>query len=38
MRTTHVVVKPYDKKWKTDFEDIKKEIQMIICVVKCNAV
>ena len=20
MRTTHVVVKPYDKKWKMDFE------------------
>lgn len=26
MRTTHVVVRPYDKKWKTDFEDIEKEI------------
>ncbi len=26
MRTTHVVVMPYDKKWKTDFEDIEKEI------------
>lgn len=26
MRTTHVVIKPYDKKWKTDFEDIEKEI------------
>ena len=38
MRTTHVVVKPYDKKWKMDFEDIKKEIQMVSCVVKCNAV
>ena len=24
MRTTHVVVKPYDKKWKMDFEDIKR--------------
>ena len=24
--TTHVVVMPYDKKWKTDFEDIEKEI------------
>ena len=30
MRTTHVVVKPYDKKWKMDFEDIKKEIQSAI--------
>ena len=38
MRTTHVVVKSYDKKWKTDFEDIKKEIQMVSCVVKCKAV
>ena len=38
MRTTHVVVMPYDKKWKTDFEDIQKEIQMVSCVVKCYAV
>lgn len=27
MRTTHVVVLPYDKKWKSDFEAIQKEIE-----------
>ena len=26
MRTKHVVVLPYDEKWKQDFVDIKKEI------------
>lgn len=27
MRTTHVVVLPYDPKWKADFEAIRKEIE-----------
>ena len=30
MRTKHVVVLPYDKKWKQDFEEIKKEISEVI--------
>ncbi|SDY58239.1 GrpB family protein [Lachnobacterium bovis] len=30
MRTKHVVVLPYDKKWKQDFIDIKNEIQQAL--------
>ncbi len=30
MRTKHVVVLPYDNKWKQDFEEIKKEISEVI--------
>lgn len=30
MRTEHVVVLPYDKKWKQDFEKIKREISEVI--------
>ena len=30
MRTTNVIVLPYDKAWKTAFEDIKKEIESAI--------
>lgn len=27
MQTTRVIVLPYDSKWKTDFENIRKEIE-----------
>lgn len=30
MRTAKVVVKPYDNQWKTDFENIRKEIEAAI--------
>lgn len=30
MRTTKVVVLPYDEKWKTDFEKIKKELEQAV--------
>jgi GrpB-like predicted nucleotidyltransferase (UPF0157 family) len=30
MRTTKVIVQPYDKTWKSDFEKIKKEIEEAI--------
>ena len=30
MRTTNVIVLPYDKAWKTAFEDIKEEIESAI--------
>lgn len=37
MRTTNVIVMPYDIKWKADFENIKKEIEnaigdLIVCI------
>ena len=30
MKTTNVIVLPYDRAWKTAFEDIKKEIERVI--------
>ena len=30
MRTKNVIVVPYDKAWKSDFEEIKKEIESVI--------
>ena len=30
MRTNNVIVLPYDPKWKTDFEEIKREIESTI--------
>lgn len=30
MRTTKVIVLPYDAKWKSDFENIKMEIEVAI--------
>ncbi|MBR2132722.1 MAG: GrpB family protein, partial [Oscillospiraceae bacterium] len=30
MRTVNVIVLPYDRKWKSAFEEIKKEIESVI--------
>lgn len=30
MRTSNVIVLPYDREWKSDFEEIKKEIESVI--------
>lgn len=30
MKTKHVVVLPYDEKWKQDFEDIKNELMKVL--------
>ena len=30
MKTKHVVVLPYDAKWKSDFENIRQEIEKAI--------
>ena len=30
MRTKHVVVLPYDEKWKQDFIDIKNELSAVL--------